>query len=59
MHDTSIAKVQVYNKLAEKSNTAWIHLRNDAAHGRYSEYDDNDVLSMVIGIRDFISRYPA
>jgi hypothetical protein len=39
--------------------TAWAGLRNDAAHGNYSNYGDSEIKLMVAGIRDFISRNSA
>ena len=39
--------------------TAWLDLRNKAAHGNYSEYNDNQVKQMIMGVRDFIIRNPA
>lgn len=34
-------------------------IRNAAAHGKFGEYDENQVRQMITGIRDFISKYPA
>ena len=49
----------VYSLLDSKSVTAWLDLRNKAAHGHYTEYDTNQVKLMISGIRDFITRNPA
>lgn len=49
----------VYTKLDQKSVTAWLDLRNNAAHGKYSEYTKEQVALMVQGIRDFVARHPA
>lgn len=46
-------------KLEQKSVTAWLDLRNKAAHGEYSEYNENQVKQLIIGVRDFIVRNPA
>ena len=57
--NSELAKQTVYSKLEQKSVTAWLGLRNNAAHGNYSEYNDNQVNQMIIGVRDFIVRNPA
>lgn len=49
----------VYNKGNNKSITAWLDLRNNAAHAKYDEYTDSQVELMLMGVRDFINRYPA
>jgi len=54
-----LAKSGVYSKLDLKSVTAWLDLRNEAAHAKYDEYTSEQVEIAVRGIRDFISRYPA
>ena len=38
---SELAKQGVYSKLEQKNVTAWLDLRNKAAHGKYSEYNDN------------------
>ena len=50
---------KVYSKLDQKSITAWLDLRNKAAHSNYNEYEKQQVSLMVQGIRDFILRYPS
>ena len=57
--NSELAKQGVYSKLEQKSVTAWLDLRNKAAHGKYKEYNDNQVNQMIIGVRDFIIRNPA
>src|SRR6266404_3919242 len=54
--NADLAKVGKYSKLDQKSVTAWLDLRNKAAHGKYSEYTDEQVVLMLAGVRDFISR---
>jgi len=49
----------VYSKLDQKNVTAWLDLRNKAAHGHYKEYEKDQVGIMISGIRNFISRIPA
>ena len=57
--NADLAGTNVYSKLDEKSVTAWLDLRNKAAHGKYDEYSKEQVALMVQSIRDFISRNPA
>ncbi len=54
-----LKKQQVYKLIDQKNITAWLSLRNNAAHGKYSEYDKNQVQLLVASIRDFLIRYPA
>ena len=46
----------VYNKLDQKSVTAWLDLRNKAAHGKYAEFTDPQVKLMHQGVLDFMVR---
>ena len=57
--NSELAKQGVYSKLEQKSVTAWLDLRNKAAHGKYKEYNENQVKQLIIGVRDFIIRNPA
>ncbi len=57
--NTDLAKGGVYSKLDQKNVTAWLGLRNDAAHGIYTGYDKNQVVLLVSSVRDFITRNPA
>jgi len=49
----------VYNKLVQKQITAWADLRNNAAHGRYSEYTKKQVADMLGWVREFAARHLA
>jgi hypothetical protein len=51
--------VPVYSALEHKSITAWLALRNDAAHGNYSNYDQKQVEALIRDVRDFMVRHPA
>lgn len=53
-----LLKAEQYNKLDMKSVTAWLDLRNKAAHGKYAEYDKSQVEVMLQGVMDFITRNP-
>jgi hypothetical protein len=57
--NADLVKASAYNKIEQKSITAWLGIRNDAAHGNYTEYNSDQVKNMIIGIRDFIMRNPA
>ena len=54
-----LMKVNVYNALNHKQIIAWLDLRNNAAHGKYSAYNDQQVKMLLEGVMNFISRYPA
>lgn len=54
-----LAKAGAYDKLQQKSITAWLDLRNKAAHGEFGAYDQKQVELYMHGIRDFLMRYPA
>lgn len=57
--NSDLAANSVYTKLDQKNVTAWLDLRNKAAHGHYNEYEKDQVGLMISGIRNFISRIPA
>ena len=48
-----------YSGIEHAQVQAWQRLRNEAAHGNYSAYDEAQVALMVQGVRDFIGKYPA
>ncbi len=54
-----LTKAGAYEKLDQKSVTAWLDLRNKAAHAKYDEYDKAQVALMTQGVRDFLTRHPA
>jgi hypothetical protein len=53
----SLVKAEVYNKLDMKQVTAWLDLRNKAAHGNYNEYENDQVNLMLKGVMDFVARF--
>lgn len=57
--NSELHKAGTYSNLEQKSVTAWLSLRNDAAHGNYSKYVDQQVRLLVSGIRDFVARHAA
>ena len=56
--NAKLAKSEAYNKLDQKSVTAWLGLRNNAAHGNYQEYDRAQVTLTIDSVRNFIARHP-
>lgn len=57
--NADLASAEVYSKLDQKNVTAWLGLRNKAAHGQYGEYNKDQVLILISSVRDFIIRNPA
>jgi hypothetical protein len=54
--NADLKKANVYGPLEQKSVTAWLSLRNSAAHGKYTEYRIEQVQVMYQGVLDFITR---
>ena len=50
---------EVYGSGEQKSVTAWLDLRNDAAHGTYENYDHRQVALLIESVRAFLGRWPA
>ena len=57
--NADLVKAGAYTKLDQKNITAWLGLRNDAAHGNYGAYDAKQVKLFIGNIRDFATRHPA
>lgn len=57
--NSELAKNEAYTKLYQKQISAWLDLRNNAAHGKYEQYNEFQVQSMIEGVRNFILQYPA
>lgn len=57
--NADLGKAEAHSKLDEQSVTAWLALRNKAAHGQYEWYVIDQVRLMVDGVRDYIRRHPA
>ncbi|KUO18441.1 hypothetical protein AQJ91_25560 [Streptomyces dysideae] len=57
--NADLKKAGVYDGLRQKQITAWMDLRNKAAHGDYAEYDKAQVRLFIDGVRDFMVKYPA
>lgn len=57
--NADLTGASVYSKLDQKSITAWLDLRNKAAHGKYTEYTKDQVQLMLDGVRNFMVRNAA
>ena len=55
--NSDLVKAGIYGILEQKNVTAWLDLRNRAAHGKYTEYTIEQVLLMYQGVLDFITRF--
>jgi hypothetical protein len=54
--NSELASAGIYNKLDQKNVTAWLDLRNKAAHGKYAEYNQQQVEFMMQTVTEFITR---
>ena len=57
--NTELYTKGIYSKLDQKNVTAWLDLRNKSAHGQYDEYTKEQVNLMLMGVRDFLTRFTA
>lgn len=57
--NADLVKAKTLSVLAQKEVTAWLGLRNSAAHAKFDDYDTNQVKTMIQGVRGFIERHPA
>ena len=46
--NNDLASADVYSKLDQKNVTAWLDLRNKAAHAQYGEYNHDQVQNLLI-----------
>jgi DNA-binding transcriptional MocR family regulator len=54
-----LKRQDVYKALEHKQVTAWLAIRNSAAHGDYDDYDEAAVKGLIEGVRNFAIRHPA
>lgn len=54
--NSELAGATVYNKLDQKNVTAWLDLRNKAAHGKYADYNQQQVEFMMQTVTEFMTR---
>ena len=57
--NADLTKTGTYLKTQQKQVTAWLGIRNDAAHGHYDNYTKEEVKNMLSGLTDFFVNYPA
>jgi hypothetical protein len=57
--NAELVKAGAYSALDQKNVTAWLGLRNKAAHGEYNGYQKDQVLLLIDNVRDFLTRHPA
>ncbi|MGX4585814.1 hypothetical protein [Paenibacillus chitinolyticus] len=55
--NADLAKEGIYNKLTQKQITAYSDLRNKAAHGKWDEFNEEDVRSFITWTRSFMLTY--
>ncbi|MES2918284.1 MAG: hypothetical protein V4729_06660 [Pseudomonadota bacterium] len=54
--NSELAAKNIYSKLDQKVVTAWLDIRNKAAHGKYGEYNLAQVQQMYAGVAEFMAR---
>jgi hypothetical protein len=52
--NSDLTKASIYSSVYQKQVTAWLGIRNSAAHGQYADYQVNEVKLMLMGVRQFI-----
>lgn len=57
--NTSLRKKDVYNLTQDKLIIGWLDIRNNAAHGKFENYDKVQVKNLLDGLKNFINNYPA
>ncbi len=55
--NADLTKAGVYGVLEQKNISAWLDLRNRAAHGKYGEYNQEQVELMYQGVLNFITTF--
>lgn len=50
-----LASKGVYNRLQQKQIQVWNDIRNNADHGNFKEYNEDDVRNMLQGVRNFLA----
>ncbi|WP_138515831.1 hypothetical protein [Rhodoferax bucti] len=54
--NAELARSSVYSALDSKQVTAWLGLRNDAAHGHYDRFTSEQVRIFMRGVIEFMTR---
>ncbi|HEV8286844.1 MAG TPA: hypothetical protein VGQ09_21190 [Chitinophagaceae bacterium] len=52
--NADLTKKSIYSSVYQKQITAWLHIRNSAAHGNYNDYTIEEIKLMLQGVRQFI-----
>jgi len=55
--NTRLADKGIYNRTVQKQIQVWKDIRNNAAHGKFNEYDSDQVRSMLEGVIKFLAEY--
>jgi len=55
--NSKLAAKGVYNPLQQKQIQVWNDIRNNADHGKFTEYKEDDVKDMLGGVRKFLASY--
>ncbi|CCK76005.1 conserved hypothetical protein [Oleispira antarctica RB-8] len=55
--NSDLAKASVYNKLQQKRITALADIRNSAAHGDWTSFNDDEVKEMIRDVERFLSNH--
>ncbi|NID09357.1 hypothetical protein [Fibrivirga algicola] len=56
--NNELGSKEVYNLSDKKQVTAWLGIRNDAAHGHYDQYNLPTIKNMHEGVQLFMTRNP-
>lgn len=52
-----IADARIYNRLVQRQVEVWNEIRDNADHGKFSEYNTNSVQEMCSDVRHFLGEY--
>jgi hypothetical protein len=55
--NTRLANKEIYNRLIQKQIQVWKDIRNSADHGKFDEYNSDQVRLMLEGVRKFLAEY--
>lgn len=52
-----LKKAGVFNELKAKQLRSWADIRNQAAHGEFTQFNRQDVEQMIVGVENFLADY--
>jgi len=55
--NTKLADQGIYNRIIQQQIQTWKRIRDAAAHGRFNEYNADQVKLMLEGVRKFLGEY--